>query len=134
MHILLIEPNTLLAQTYTEALTHIGYTVAHAAAAQSAVLAADAQQPDMVILELQLPAHSGVEFLHEFRSYPEWQHVPVVVHTVLPPQKLHAAAQALSQDLGVSAFLYKPRTTLEQLLHAVRTHMPAVHEASTDAA
>jgi DNA-binding response OmpR family regulator len=122
MHVLLLEPNTLLAQTYRSALTHAGFSVAHALGAQGAVDAADKQLPDVVIVELQLPAHSGVEFLHEFRSYPEWQHVPVIVHSVLPPMQLAGAEESLRRDLGVRAILYKPRTSLEQLLRVVREH------------
>lgn len=69
MHVLLIEPNTLLAATYRQALQHAGHEVRHVTGAQAAVMAADGRTPDVVVLELQLPQHSGLEFLHEFRSY-----------------------------------------------------------------
>jgi CheY-like chemotaxis protein len=120
MHVLLLEPNTLLAKTYTAALQHAGHSVAHATGAQAAVNAADKRQPDVVVLELQLPAHSGLEFLHEFRSYPEWQAVPVVVHSMVSPAQTAAVEEGLRRDLGVHAVLYKPRTSLQQLLRAVR--------------
>ena len=99
-------------------------SVACATTAQTAVDAADKQRPDVVILELQLAAHSGVEFLHEFRSYPEWQSVPVIVQSGLPPAQLAEAQDSLRRDLGVRTILYKPRTTLQQLLRAVREHTP----------
>ena len=121
-HILLIEPNTLLARTYTEALEHAGHTVAHAAGAQAAVDAADSQTPDVVILELQLPQHSGIEFLHEFRSYGEWQHIPVIAHTMTSSTALTEAAPTLQRDLGVRVILYKPQTTLHDLVRAAREH------------
>jgi DNA-binding response OmpR family regulator len=120
MHVLLLEPNTLLAKTYTEAFRLAGHSVAHATGAQAAVDAADRQQPDVVVLELQLPAHSGLEFLHEFRSYPEWQGVPVVVHSMVSPTQTSAVEESLKRDLGVWAVLYKPRTSLQRLLGAVR--------------
>src|SRR5690606_21603784 len=90
-HVLLIEPNTLLADTYTQALTHAGHEVTHVTGAQAGIDAADKRQPDLVIVELQLPRHSGVEFLHEFRSYAEWLNVPVVVNTSLPPARIMPA-------------------------------------------
>jgi DNA-binding response OmpR family regulator len=121
-HILLLEPNTLLARTYTQALEHAGHSVAHATGAQAAVNAADARMPDIVIVELQLPQHSGIEFLHEFRSYGEWQHVPVVVNTVLSAPELGEAAEALKRDLGVRVILYKPRATLHDLVRVAREH------------
>lgn len=122
-HILLVEPNTLLAKTYTQALQHAGHTVAHAAGAQAAIHAADKQTPDIVILELQLPQHSGVEFLHEFRSYTDWAATPVIVNTILSPAGIARAKEPLSRDLGVTEILYKPRTTLQDIVRLAREHV-----------
>ncbi|MET0779307.1 MAG: response regulator [Candidatus Saccharimonadales bacterium] len=119
-HILLLEPNTLLARTYTQVLMQAGHTVAPVRGAQQAIHAADQQMPDIVILELQLPAHNGIEFLHEFRSYPEWQQVPAVVNTTLAPALMQPYTQTLKQDLGVQVILYKPTATLAELCRAVK--------------
>jgi DNA-binding response OmpR family regulator len=125
-HILLLEPNTLLAAAYHQALRHAGYEVTHVTGAQAAILAADEQAPALVIAELQLPQHSGLEFLHEFRSYADWRQVPVIVHTVLSPPQLATAKEALQRDLGVNLLLYKPQTSLRDLLDAVRLHIMPV--------
>lgn len=119
-YVLLLEPNTLLAKTYTQALTHAGHEVAHVRGAQTAIDAADQRTPDVVVLELQLPGHGGIEFLHEFRTYREWQTVPVVVNTTIPSLRLRTFDTTLRQGLGVVAVLYKPTATLEDLLRAVR--------------
>lgn len=127
MHLLLIEPNPILARTYGNAFVHAGFTVSHATGAQRAIDAADKHQPDLVVLELQLSAHSGIEFLHEFRSYPEWQHIPVMVHTMIPPTSMdRGITEALKNELGVCAVLYKPRTNLQQLVRAVREEAAAI--------
>ena len=122
-NILLIEPNKALARTYLQALQHVGYQVGYAADAQSAVNVADDLQPDVVVLELQLPGHDGIEFLHEFRSYAEWQALPVIILTSLPPANLTGLQPALEQDFGVRACLYKPRTSLEKLLSQVKQEL-----------
>ncbi|HKU18246.1 MAG TPA: response regulator [Candidatus Saccharimonadales bacterium] len=119
MHVLLLEPNTILAKMYSRALSDAGHSVAHATGAQAAIDAADKQQPDVVVLELQLPTHSGIEFLHEFRSYPEWQQVPVIVHTLIVPPKIAVVSELLARDLGVAITLYKPQTSLRELIRAV---------------
>ncbi len=116
MNILLIEPDRLLAETYFKALMAEGHHVVACAGAQTAILAADQQTPDLVILELQLVEHSGIEFLYEFRSYPEWQDVPVVVQTFVPPAEFNGSRQLLTGELGVRAYLYKPRATLADLI------------------
>ena len=123
MNILLIEPDTLLARTYQAALEREGHNVIHALSAQAAVHAADQQVPDLVVLELQLPRHNGIEFLYEFRSYAEWLYIPVLIHTFVPSHEL-AHADILARELGVVRTLYKPETTLAQLCAAVRKTAP----------
>jgi len=118
MHVLLIEPDRLQATALTQALTQAGHSVAQAVSAQAAVARADERQPDVVVLELQLPHHNGVEFLYEFRSYFEWLRIPVVVHSFVPPRELKHAV-TLARELGVVQTLYKPQTTLQQLCAAV---------------
>jgi DNA-binding response OmpR family regulator len=120
MHILLIEPDAIQAKIYWQALVRDGHTVDHALTAQSAVHTADAHQPDLVVLELQLPQHNGVEFLYEFRSYAEWLAIPVLIHSFVPSAEL-AHASMFTRELGVARCLYKPETTLAGLCAAVKT-------------
>jgi DNA-binding response OmpR family regulator len=116
-NVLLLEPNRLLANSYTLALKKAGHQVRHYARGQRAIESADKQTPDVVIVELQIAAHNGLEFLYEFRSYPEWQHIPVIIQSVIPPHVIEHSA-ALSQ-LGVRHYLYKPSTKLQHLVEAV---------------
>ncbi len=122
-HILLLEPNTLLAKVYTQALEHVGHSVDRAAGAQTAVDAADKKTPDVVIAELHLPGHSGIEFLHEFRSYAEWADIPVILNTTMTAAHLAPVLDALHRDLGIREILYKPRTSLQDLVRAAREHI-----------
>lgn len=119
MRILLIEPDRILARTYTAYLRHEGCEVRHAANAQSAVHALDKQEPDLVVLELQIPRHNGVEFLYELRSYSDWQHIPVIAHTFLAPGSMDLSSQLL-KALGIIEYLYKPATSLQHLGKTVR--------------
>lgn len=122
MHVLLIEPDKVLADTYTQTLRAAGHTVAAVSSAQDGVHAADEQLPDVVVLELQLPGHNGIEFLYEFRSYSEWLQVPIIVHSFVPPAEL--TGTILQRELGVVAVLHKPETNLAQLRAAVQSLAP----------
>lgn len=119
MNVLLIEPDRLLADTYRQALEAAGHKVLMCASAQSAIFAADSVMPDVVILELQLIEHSGIEFLYEFRSYPEWQNVPVIVQSTVPAREFDNSWDLLKAQLGVAAYHYKPLTTLQTLVSSV---------------
>lgn len=113
MNILLIEPDKLLASQYTGFLSGKGHSVRHADNAQDAVLAADKQSPDLVIIEPLLASHSGIEFLYEFRSYGEWQAVPIIVLSRATADELGLNDKA-RQDMKLTV-LYKPETTLDKL-------------------
>lgn len=118
MNVLLIEPDAKLAHIYEQSLRNAGHAVTWAAHAQDAVHAADSAKPNVVVLELQLTAHSGVEFLYEFRSYPEWQNIPVVLLTMVPPSSLQITGDMM-KTFGIVDCLYKPATNLKQLVGAV---------------
>jgi CheY-like chemotaxis protein len=125
MNILLIEPSHVLASTYKAALQTAGHVVVHTASAQTAIQAIDQNVPQLIILELQLVGHSGIEFLYELRSYPEWQHVPVVIHSLVAEMQLLDQLERL-QGLGVVRHLYKPVITLQKLVRAVSELEPTV--------
>ncbi len=122
-NILLIEPDRLLAETYCQALKSAGHKVVPCASAQAAILAADQMKPDVVVLELQLIEHSGIEFLYEFRSYVDWQFTPVIVQTSVPASEFATNWQSLKKQLGIEVYLYKPQTNLKQLISSVNSQL-----------
>jgi DNA-binding response OmpR family regulator len=119
MNVMLLEPDRLLAGTYRQALESAGHTVRICASAQAAIFCADEVMPDVVVLELQLIGHSGFEFLYEFRSYNEWQHIPVVVVSNVPAGEFSSSWKLMKEQLGVHAYHYKPLTSLAKLIRTV---------------
>lgn len=118
MKILLLEPDKVLADTYRQALQLDGHKVVMCASAQAAIFAADELQPDLVIVELQLTGHSGIEFLYEFRSYDDWTETPVLLLTNVPAGEFSESWKLLREQLGVTAYHYKPMTSLKTLQRA----------------
>jgi DNA-binding response OmpR family regulator len=115
-HIILIEPDVLLGKIYSKALqAHTGNTVKTVVGAQGAIMSADKKTPDLVIIELQLIEHSGIEFLYEFRSYPEWQDIPVIINTIVPFSEFRDNWHLVQSELNVKAYLYKPTTSIRAL-------------------
>ena len=112
--VLLLEPNRLLAKQYTAFLTQAGHEVIWHENAQSAISAADGTKPDVVVVELLLAGHSGIEFLYEFRSYGDWQKVPVIILSSVTQQEA-AVPNLTLKELGVVAYLYKSQTSLDKL-------------------
>jgi DNA-binding response OmpR family regulator len=126
IRILLLEPDRVLAQQYTSFLVGEGYAVSWREDAQSGVIMADKYQPDLVIIELLLAGHSGIEFLYEFRSYADWRTVPALILSNVAKRDIGVPDSTLS-ELGVGAYLYKPETTLGLLGKQVKKLLTAVN-------
>jgi DNA-binding response OmpR family regulator len=119
MHVLIVEPDVILSRLYSDAFERLGLTVSCARNAQSAIFVADEKHPDVVVLELQLAAHSGAAFLYEFRSYGDWTETPIIIHTLIPPDSLQIFNRTFV-ELGISEVLYKPATSLRKLVSTVQ--------------
>lgn len=121
MKVILLEPDKVLADTYRQLLLQAGHKVVMCASAQAAIFAADDFKPDVVVMELQLTGHSGIEFLYEFRSYDDWSEIPVVALTNVPAGEFGGSWELLRDQLGVRAYHYKPLTSLRALLRSVNS-------------
>lgn len=120
MHILLIEPDVLLAQTYQKSLQKQGFTVFVAYAGQEAIDVAD-QMPriDCIVLEVQLPGLNGIAFLQELRSYDDFMDVPAIINSYMSPPR-QDELEVITRTFGVRRWLYKPTTSLGQLTESIR--------------
>jgi two-component system, chemotaxis family, response regulator Rcp1 len=126
MHLLLVDDNPADAYLVREALTPLikqgtlqCSTVENAAQAfaflrhQAPYTAA--ASPDLVLLDLNMPATSGYEVLAELKQDVELRYIPVVVLTSTDnPQEINRC-----YELGASAYLVKPMG-LEQFLSLVK--------------
>ncbi len=112
--IILLEPDYLIATDASLYLSRAGHDVEIHSDPQEAILGTDKHKPDLVVLDLQLAGRSGLEFLYELRSYPEWQSIPAIVLTNLHSEELRAFSEQFS-ELKVLECLYKPSTSLASL-------------------
>lgn len=119
MKILLLEPNRMLAQQYIRYLEKEGFEVTWCENAQDGIATADELHPDLVIVELLLAGHSGIEFLYEYRSYADWLNIPVIILSGIN-QSSSGVASITLKELGVAAYLYKPETSLDKIGQQIR--------------
>ncbi|MGH8142379.1 MAG: response regulator [Steroidobacteraceae bacterium] len=102
MRILVVEDDELVADAVTRGLTLAGFTVDHAATAEFARAALDAEHFDLAVLDIGLPGADGLSLLGTLRAH--GRSLPVLILT---------ARSALSDrirafDLGADDFLMKP--------------------------
>ena len=115
--ILLVEPDRFMAQLITDSFAVQGLEVATVKDAQGAVdwLDVPKRKCELIILELFLGAHSGVELIHEIRSYADWAKIPVVIHSKADITTLFSEAH-LKKEYGVVGVLKKSNKSIPKLV------------------
>lgn len=125
MKVLLVEPDAVTTDVLKRAFKKRGHTIRHASSGQAAVDSMTKTLPDVIVLEIQLGVHNGIEFLYEIRSYVDWQGIPVVVYSLNQAVR-HAEFRAPFRQLGVKDMLYKPLVTVDELQRVVEANVAAV--------
>lgn len=110
MNILVVEDNDDFRELLCEMLHMLGHSVASEASAEEALLAMQANKPDLVISDLTLPGMSGVELAKQIHA-----DNPEIKIILSSGYGLPAGAQ-LDFKVGV---LSKPYS-LNQLIQAIR--------------
>jgi DNA-binding response OmpR family regulator len=121
--VLLIEPDHVLGEVYKTFLVSKDFNVTLCNDGQKAIDAIDIEKPDLIVLELQLTAHNGYEFLYELRSYTEWFSIPVIINSLIPRSRTKLDEESV-KNLGVVEYLYKPTTSLEKLYNVIENNIP----------
>ncbi len=118
LDIFLIEPDGIIGELFQKALTVEGYKTKYVTSAQQAVEFLDRRKVKLIILELQLRLHNGIELINEIRSYPDTNDIPVIVLSYVPEQDVSALIQ--TRQYKIVKYLYKPQTSFSRLLKAIK--------------
>jgi len=103
-----------------KALEGEGFSVLSARTGDECLAAVDAEQPDLLILDLVMPGMGGMEVLRTLRQDPDTRHLPVIVLTARKAQ-----GDVLDGWLGgADRYLTKP-FRIEELLAAVEDVLAA---------
>ena len=112
--ILIIEDETLQLTITAKRLKAAGYEIAAARDGTSAISAARKEQPDLILLDLGLPAGDGFVVLQRLQMIIQTAMIPVIVLSARTPE----GNQEAVLKGGAVAYLQKPVDT-EVLLKAV---------------
>lgn len=64
-----------------------GYRYITASDGQTALAAAQNEQPDLILLDIMLPDLDGIEIIHRLKQNPQTQAIPIVAVTALARQE-----------------------------------------------
>jgi len=102
--ILVAEDREVSRELARTLLEHSGYAVLEATNGVEAVAMAQANLPDLVLLDLQMPIKNGFEVLHELRLDKRFSSTPIVALTA--SAMMGDKDKALME--GFTAYLTKP--------------------------
>jgi DNA-binding response OmpR family regulator len=116
--VLVVDDDQPIRDLLAEYLADEGYGVDSAVNIPQALASIAHRTPDLILLDLMLPGHSGWEFLRNRRADPMLARIPVLVISAVPPERLTSA-----RDLGADAALSKPfdLDTVSALAHSIVT-------------
>lgn len=120
MRVLLVEPDKLLGSVARDSIAATGQEVVWTKTGQQALDALEEYYADVIVLEINLGVHNGVEFLYELRSYDEWRNIPVIVYTSNHRVGDSVFAAPLNQ-LGVAVTLNKSEVSIDKLMQILPT-------------
>jgi two-component system cell cycle response regulator DivK len=101
--ILVVEDNALNLKLVRDVLRHAGYQVVEAVTGEEGVRLAAQQNPDLVLMDLQLPGIDGAEALRQLRATGR-PNVPVIAVTAFAME----ADRLKAERDGFDGYLEKP--------------------------
>ena len=114
--VLIVEDNEKNMKLVRDVLQVKGYRTLEAGSAEDGIALARAHNPDLVLMDIQLPGMNGIEALGVLRADPSTAAIPVIAVTASVMQQ----DRNLITQAGFDAYIGKP-INLKEFLEAVRT-------------
>lgn len=127
LHVLLVEDDDTVAGVVGQYLTRNGFGVTHVTDGVSAVSAARAVEPDILVLDLMLP---GIDGLEVFRRVRAERDVPIVMLTALGEE----SDRVLGLEVGADDYITKPFSPRELVLRVQSVLRRSRQQESAEAA
>jgi two-component system cell cycle response regulator DivK len=117
--VLVVEDDPNSQKLVRELLELHGCTVHTARTADDAVAVADTHQPDLVLMDIQLPGDSGVIALNKLRANPRTSGIPVVALTAFAMR----GDRERFLDEGFAGYLSKP-IDVRTFIASIKVYLP----------
>lgn len=120
--IAIIEDDPTISQMYRMKFEADGFEVRLAANGHIGVKLVEEFQPDIILLDLQMPELNGVEALQQIRKHDWGKTIPVIILTNLGEEE----APNELRDLGVSNYIVKANLTPRQVVDQVKAAIKSI--------
>ena len=119
--IAIIEDDPTISQMYRMKFESDGFEVRLAANGQIGIEVVEKFQPDIILLDLQMPEMDGTEALKHIRSKDWGKTIPVIVLTNLGEEEAPRELKKLGRHSYIVKANLTPRQVAEQVKSAIKT-------------
>ena len=119
--ILIVEDQADNRRILRDMLSNAGYDLIEAESGEEALTAVEAQRPDLILMDIQLPVMDGYEATRRIRLNPELKSIPIIAVT----SYALAGDEAKALAAGCNAYVTKPFSP-RALLAKVQEHLTVV--------
>jgi len=123
--ILVVDDDQDLVRAMRLRLRASNYDIATASDGYAAIATAQKERPDLILLDIGLPAGDGFVVLERLQNSDTLSAIPVIVVSARDPQTNEEKAL----KAGAAAFFQKPADN-EELLNVIRVTLPQVSSAA----
>ena len=117
--VLYVEDNEFNRKIVRQLLSRTTYRLVEANDGEAGVAAARAQQPDLILMDVQLPKMSGLDATRVLKSDAATAHIPIIVITSFAL----SGDDRKAMDAGASSYLAKPYSPRD-LMALIRNFAP----------
>ncbi len=115
--VMVVDDSLTVRKITSRMLTREGFEVATAKDGVDGLQQLEDIQPDMILLDIEMPRMDGFEFARNMRADPKVRHIPIIMITSRTADKHRNRAM----ELGVNEYMGKPYQE-EQLLMLIRQY------------
>lgn len=107
--VLVVDDENVTRRVVTYALKAIQIDVISAENGAQAIALAQEQNPQLAIIDINLPDMDGFEVMRQLKQTPQLADIPMIIFTA----RNHPQDEATAMSAGAAGFLYKPFSTQE---------------------
>ena len=114
----LIVDDEPMSRMLLESILELVFTCATAESGEEAISYCEANLPDLVLLDMNMPDISGLDVCTALKASPETNHIPVIFVT----STMDIESENACWEVGASDFVMKP-VNASTLTHRIKTHL-----------
>ena len=109
--VLIVEDNALNLKLLSDLLEYHGYYVVATGSGEAALRIAEEEQPDLILMDIQLPDFSGIDATRRLKANLKTQRIPIIAVTAFAM----SGDRTKIMESGCDDYMAKPFNILELL-------------------